>query len=90
MAFSVPVPNDKLYLEQVRYGKDEQKRRKDSPIFVSGDDVAKAEDAFRWIKVALEIGHAGTDEARAYQHAGDAARLPLPRERRPNGVQRRL
>ncbi len=41
MAFSGPVPNDKLYLEQVRYGKDEQKRRKESPIFVSGDDVAK-------------------------------------------------
>lgn len=40
MAFSGPVPNDKLYLEQVRYGKDEQKRRKESPIFVSGDDVA--------------------------------------------------
>jgi gentisate 1,2-dioxygenase len=41
MAFSGPVPNDQLYLEQVRYGKDEQKRRKESPIFVSGDDVAK-------------------------------------------------
>src|SRR5258705_2479719 len=41
MAFSGPVPNDKLYLEQVKYGKDEQKRRKESPIFVSGDDVAR-------------------------------------------------
>ena len=41
MAFSGPVPNDKLYMEQVRYGKDEQQRRKESPILVSGDDVAK-------------------------------------------------
>ena len=49
MAFSGPVPNDKLYLEQVRYGKDEQKRRKDSPIFVSGDDVAKLLEANRGV-----------------------------------------
>jgi gentisate 1,2-dioxygenase len=28
-------------MEQVRYGKDEQQRRKESPILVSGDDVAK-------------------------------------------------
>ncbi len=41
MSVSHPVPNDKLYLEQVKYGKDEQKRRKESPIFVSGDEVAK-------------------------------------------------
>ena len=49
MAFSGPVPNDKLYLEQVRYGKDEQNRRKDSPIFVSGDDVAKLLEANRGV-----------------------------------------
>jgi len=49
MAFSGPVPNDKLYLEQVRYGKDEQERRKDSPIFVSGDDVAKLLEANRGV-----------------------------------------
>src|ERR1043166_5044661 len=41
MSVSHPVPNDKLYLELVKYGKDEQQRRKESPILVSGDDVAK-------------------------------------------------
>ena len=41
MAFSGPVPSDKLYLEQVRYGKEEQKRRKEGPVFVSGDDVSR-------------------------------------------------
>ncbi|NIO08881.1 MAG: hypothetical protein GTO40_13045, partial [Deltaproteobacteria bacterium] len=39
MAFSGPVPSDKLYLEQVRYGKEEQKRRKEGPVFVSGDEA---------------------------------------------------
>jgi gentisate 1,2-dioxygenase len=38
-----------LYLEQVRYGKDEQKRRKESPIFVSGDDVAKLLETSRGV-----------------------------------------
>jgi len=41
MAFSGPVPSDKLYLEQVRYGKEEQKRRKEGPVFVSGEDVSR-------------------------------------------------
>lgn len=34
-----PVHNTALYKEQVRYGKEEQERRKESPVFVSGDEV---------------------------------------------------
>ncbi len=39
MAFSGPVSSDRLYLEQVRYGKEEQKRRKEGPVFVSGEEA---------------------------------------------------
>lgn len=49
MEFSGPVPNDKLYLEQVRFGKDEQQRRKTSPIFVSGDAVEKLLETSRGV-----------------------------------------
>lgn len=41
MEFKGPVHNTALYDEQVKYGKEEQKRRKESPVFVSGDDVER-------------------------------------------------
>jgi quercetin dioxygenase-like cupin family protein len=41
MEFKGPVHNTDLYKEQVRYGKEEQARRKESPVFVSGDDVER-------------------------------------------------
>src|SRR6478752_5175472 len=31
-----------LYVEQVRFGKEEQQRRKDSPVHVDGDAIARA------------------------------------------------
>jgi gentisate 1,2-dioxygenase len=51
MAFEGPVPNDKLYLEQVQYGKEEQKRRKESPIFVSGEEVARQLEKSRGVYI---------------------------------------
>lgn len=41
MAFKGPVHNTELYKEQVKYGKEEQERRKNSPIYIDGDDVAR-------------------------------------------------
>src|SRR4051794_6288049 len=34
-----------LYVEQVRFGKEEQQRRKDSPVHVDGDEIARAHAA---------------------------------------------
>jgi hypothetical protein len=31
-----------LYIEQVRFGKDEIQRRKDSPVYINGDEIARA------------------------------------------------
>ena len=41
MAFTGPVHNTELYKEQIRYGKEEQERRKNSPVYIDGDDVAR-------------------------------------------------